>query len=135
MHYILEGVTKWLIDKWLSSCNHGCAYYIGTQEKQIDKDYILCLSLGPLWTHALFRFESMNGHLVSMLNSKRKLAEQSIFFHRCCTHYGNAVRQISSSRKNWHNELLKSYFITITKMTQYDTDIHWSVLLLAHSTD
>ena len=77
----------------------------------------------------------MNDHLVSMLNSKRKLAEQSIIFHRCCTHYGNAVRQISSSRKNWHNELLKTYVITITKKAQYDSDIHWSVLLLAHSTE
>ncbi len=29
---------------------------------------------GPLWTQSLFGFESMNGHMVSMLHSKRKLA-------------------------------------------------------------
>ncbi len=40
---------------------------------------------GPLWTESLFGFESMNGHMVSMLHSKRKLAEQL-----CSTHSGNA---------------------------------------------
>ena len=29
LHSVLEGVTKWLLEKWTSSTNHRCAYYIG----------------------------------------------------------------------------------------------------------
>ena len=40
MHCVLEGVTKWLIDKWLISCNHRSPFYIGTQVKKIDKNLL-----------------------------------------------------------------------------------------------
>ncbi len=38
MHCVLEGVTKWLLERWLHSCNHASPFYIGIQVKQIDKD-------------------------------------------------------------------------------------------------
>ena len=34
---------------------------------------------GPLWTHSAFGFESMNGHLTSMIHSKYKIADQVLF--------------------------------------------------------
>ncbi len=34
---------------------------------------------GPLWTHSAFGFESMNGHLTSMLHSTYKVADQLLF--------------------------------------------------------
>ena len=34
---------------------------------------------GPLWTHTLFGFENFNGHITSIMHSKRKLAEQLLF--------------------------------------------------------
>ena len=34
---------------------------------------------GPLWTHSLFGFESLNGHINSMILSKIKVAEQVEF--------------------------------------------------------
>ena len=182
MHCVLEGVTKWMVNKWFASANHRCPYYIGRQVKTIDlhllnqrpphdfsraprpiathrkywkasefrywllyyslpilvnflpplyahhysllvcamhillqskikevqidaaeqmlKDYYKMLpelygdtsctlnahSLihlttyvriwGPLWTHSMFGFESLNGHLTSMIHSKYRVAEQ-----------------------------------------------------------
>ena len=40
MHCVLEGVTKWLMEKWFRSCNHGMPYYIGTQVKLVDSDLL-----------------------------------------------------------------------------------------------
>ena len=34
---------------------------------------------GPLWTHSAFGFESMNGHLTSMIHSKYRIADQVLF--------------------------------------------------------
>ena len=34
---------------------------------------------GPLWTHSLFGYESLNGHLTSMIHSRYKVAEQLSF--------------------------------------------------------
>ena len=34
---------------------------------------------GPLWTHSAFGFESMNGHITSMIHSKHKIADQLVF--------------------------------------------------------
>ena len=34
---------------------------------------------GPLWTHSAFGFESMNGHIKSMIHSGRKIADQLDF--------------------------------------------------------
>ena len=186
MHCVLEGVTKWMLDKWVSSPNHNCAYYIGRNVGKLDsqlldqcpphdfsraprsiakhrkhwkaseyrnwllyyslpllvsinmpplylhhyallvcsihillqpklteaqiktaeemlRDYYLFLpdlyginsctlnahSLthltmfarvwGPLWAYSLFGFESLNGHLTSMITSKYKIAEQLSF--------------------------------------------------------
>lgn len=186
MHCILEGVVKWLLEKWFTSKNHGEPYYIGTSVNSIDsllltqhpphefsraprsiaktrkhwkasefrtwllyyslpllvtskmpplyihhfallvcaihillkaeitetqilaaeellKDFYLMLpslygtrsctlnahSLihlgmyvrlwGPLWTHSLFGYESLNGHLTSMIHSRYKVAEQLSF--------------------------------------------------------
>jgi len=36
MHCVLEGVTKWMLDKWVSSPNHSCAYYIGRVLGRLD---------------------------------------------------------------------------------------------------
>ncbi len=36
MHCILEGVVKWLLEKWFTSKNHGQPYYIGTSVNSID---------------------------------------------------------------------------------------------------
>lgn len=29
MHCVLEGVTKWMLEKWVNSSSHRCACYIG----------------------------------------------------------------------------------------------------------
>ncbi len=34
---------------------------------------------GPLWTHSAFGFESMNGHVSSMIHSKYRIADQLVF--------------------------------------------------------
>ena len=34
---------------------------------------------GPLWTHSAFGFESMNGHINSMIHSKYRIADQLVF--------------------------------------------------------
>ena len=34
---------------------------------------------GPLWTHSAFGFESMNGHINSMIHSKHRIADQLVF--------------------------------------------------------
>lgn len=34
---------------------------------------------GPLWTHSAFGFESFNGHLTGMINSKQKIGEQLLY--------------------------------------------------------
>ena len=34
---------------------------------------------GPLWTHSAFGFESMNGHMNSMIHSKHRIADQLVF--------------------------------------------------------
>lgn len=34
---------------------------------------------GPLWTHSAFGFESLNGHITSMITSKYKIAEQLLY--------------------------------------------------------
>ena len=36
MHCVLEGVTKWLVNKWFTSSNHGLPFYIGRRVKEID---------------------------------------------------------------------------------------------------
>ena len=36
MHCVLEGVVKWLMERWYGSSNHGCPYYIGRHIKEID---------------------------------------------------------------------------------------------------
>lgn len=36
MHCVLEGVTKWLVNKWFTSTNHKSPYYIGLQIKTVD---------------------------------------------------------------------------------------------------
>ena len=42
-----------------------------------DSDYARLW--GPLWTHSAFGFESMNGHLTSMLHSTYRVADQLLF--------------------------------------------------------
>lgn len=186
MHCVLEGVTKWMLNKWVSSSNHNCAYYVGRDVSKMDsqlldqrpphdfsraprsiarhrkhwkaseyRNWLLYYSLpllvsvnmsplylhhhallvcsihillqpklteaqikaaeemlkdyyaflpdlygtasctlnahslshlttyvrlwGPLWMHSLFGFESLNGHLTSMIHSKYKVAEQLSF--------------------------------------------------------
>ena len=44
MHCVLEGVTKWMLEKWVTSSSHRCAYYIGRSIKKIDS---LLLDLHP----------------------------------------------------------------------------------------
>ena len=34
---------------------------------------------GPLWSHSAFGFESMNGHITSMIHSKHRIADQFVF--------------------------------------------------------
>jgi hypothetical protein len=34
---------------------------------------------GPLWTHSAFAFESMNGHIASMIHSRYEIANQLLF--------------------------------------------------------
>ena len=34
---------------------------------------------GPLWTHSAFGFESMNGHITSMIHSRYEIADQLLF--------------------------------------------------------
>ena len=36
MHCVLEGVVKWLMERWCGSSNHGCPYYIGRRVKEMD---------------------------------------------------------------------------------------------------
>ena len=36
MHYVLEGVTRWLMNSWFDSKHHVRPYYIGTHVQQID---------------------------------------------------------------------------------------------------
>ena len=190
MHCVLEGVTKWLMEKWFASCNHRSPFYIGTSVRQVDtnllhlcpphdfsraprsiqkhrkywkasefRNWLLYYSLpllcnvlpplylhhysllvcgihillqskltlvqvqaaeemlndfyhmlpelygpnsctlnahslthltkyvrlwGPLWVQSLFGFESMNGHIVSMIHSRRKIAEQLSFSIDIC---------------------------------------------------
>ncbi len=40
MHCVLEGVTKWLINRWFTSTNHRSPFYIGRHIKNIDIDII-----------------------------------------------------------------------------------------------
>ena len=40
MHCVLEGVTKWMLDKWVSSPNHNCAYYIGRDVGKLDSQVL-----------------------------------------------------------------------------------------------
>jgi hypothetical protein len=49
---------------------------------------------GPLWTHSLFGFESMNGHITSMLHSKRKVAEQLTFSIDVCHVLGSLADKL-----------------------------------------
>lgn len=201
MHCVLEGVAKWLTEKWFSSVNHNSAWYIGTNIKAVDmvllgqrpphdfsraprslekhrkywkasefrnwllyyslpilksilpplywhhyallvcamhillqselteikieaaeqmlKDYYIllpelyglksctlnahCLThlttfvrlWGPLWTHSLFGFESMNGHITSMVHSKYKVAEQLSFSVDVCHTIGELADHLS----------------------------------------
>jgi len=200
MHCVLEGVTKWLLDKWVNSSNHRCAYYIGRSIEKIDslllnqcpphdfsraprsiaknrkhwkasefRNWLLYYSLpllistmpplylhhfallvcsihvllqskvseiqiqaaeqmlkdfyhmlpelygissctlnahclshlamyvrlwGPLWTHSLFGYESLNGHLTSMIHSKYKVAEQLSFSLDVCQTIGNLADKL-----------------------------------------
>lgn len=41
MHCVLEGVMKWLMNKWFTSSNHGSPSYIGRQVKSVDSQ-LLC---------------------------------------------------------------------------------------------
>lgn len=190
MHCILEGVTKWLLQKWFDSSNNGLPFYLRSQAKNVDanlllqrpphefsraprslqkhrkywkaselRNWLLYYSLpllekvlaplyfhhyslfvcaihillqskvsevqvkaaeimpsdfysllselyginsctlnshslihltyyvrqwGPLWTQSLFGFESFNGHLVSMIHSRHKIAEQLSFSIDVC---------------------------------------------------
>lgn len=43
---------------------------------------------GPLWTQSLFGFESFNGHLVNMIHSRHKIAEQVSFSIDVCQTIG-----------------------------------------------
>ncbi len=45
MHCILEGVVKWLLEKWFTSKNHGQPYYIGTSVNSID--FLLLIQRPP----------------------------------------------------------------------------------------
>lgn len=200
MHCVLEGVTKWLVEKWFASFNHGSPYYIGRLIKAVDSDllhqcpphdfsrsprslekhrhhwkanefrnWLLYYSLpiltsflpplyfhhysllvcaihillqtkvneiqiqaaekmlgdfyamlpelygpksctlnahclthlttyvrlwGPLWTQSLFGFESMNGHLTSMIHSTRKVAEQLSFSIDVCHVLGSLADRL-----------------------------------------
>lgn len=49
---------------------------------------------GPLWTHSLFGFESMNGHITNMIHSKRKVAEQLLFSIDVCQTLGNLADKL-----------------------------------------
>ncbi|SMN01744.1 hypothetical protein SPONN_11 [uncultured Candidatus Thioglobus sp.] len=200
MHCVLEGVTKWLVEKWFKSSSHGSPYYIGRHVKAIDsellhqrpphdfsraprsigkhrhhwkanefRNWLLYYSLpilvsflpplyfhhysllvcavhillqaelteckvqaaenlladfyallpelygptsctlnahllvhltmyvrlwGPLWTHSLFGFESMNGHIKSTIHSKRKVAEQLSFSIDMCHVLGSLADRL-----------------------------------------
>lgn len=202
MHCVLEGVMKWLVEKWFSTSSHGSPYYIGRKVKAVDscllrqspphdfsrsprsvskhrhywkaseyRNFLLYYSLpilssvlpplyfhhysllvcamhillqsklaraqikaaeimlrdfykmlpelygqksctlnahclthlakyvrlwGPLWTHSLFGFESMNGHITSMIHSKKKIAEQLLFSIDVCQTIGNLADKLAS---------------------------------------
>ena len=49
---------------------------------------------GPLWTHSLFGFESMNGHLTSMIHSTRKVGEQLSFSIDVCHVLGSLADRL-----------------------------------------
>ena len=49
---------------------------------------------GPLWTHSLFGYESMNGHITSMIHSKRKIGEQLLFSIDVCQTVGNLADRL-----------------------------------------
>ena len=45
---------------------------------------------GPLWTHSAFGFESINGHINSMIHSKHRIADQLVF----CIDVSNTLNTI-----------------------------------------
>lgn len=200
MHCVLEGVTKWLVEKWFKSSSHSSPYYIGSRVQAIDSEllrqcpphefsraprsigkhrhhwkanelcnWLLYYSLpilvsflpplyfhhysllvcavrillkaelteceiqaaqnlltdfysllpelygptsctlnahllihltmyvrlwGPLWTHSLFGFESMNGHITSAIHSKRKVTEQLSFSIHICHVLGSLADRL-----------------------------------------
>ncbi len=216
MHCVLEGVMKWLIEKWFNSSSHGSPYYIGRSVKKVDsyllyqspphdfsraprsiekhrrfwkaseqRNFLLYYSLpilssilpplyfhhysllvcamhillqsklteiqiqaaevmlfdyykllpelygeksctlnahslthltayvrlwGPLWTHSLFGFESMNGHLTSMIHSKRKIAEQLLFSIDVCQTVGNLADRLT----NIEDDVTLSFFAPLS---------------------
>ena len=50
---------------------------------------------GPLWTHSLFGFENMNGHITSMLHSKYRVSEQLSFSVDVCNTLGSLANMLA----------------------------------------
>lgn len=65
---------------------------------------------GPLWTHSLFSFESMNGHITSMIHSKRKVAEQLLFSIDVCQTIGSLADKLVEVE----NEATLSFFAPLS---------------------
>lgn len=51
---------------------------------------------GPLWTHSAFGFESMNGHITSMIHSRYHIAEQLLFSIDVATTMGVLADKLKS---------------------------------------
>lgn len=221
MHCVLEGVTKWLIEKWFHSSNHKANYYIGRQIHIIDsnlmiqkpphefsrpprsvakhrhhwkasefRNWLLYYSLpllssilpplyfhhyallvcsmhillqtrlnesmikaaegmlkafytmlpelygpksctlnahllihltkyvrlwGPLWTHSLFGFESMNGHLTNMIHSTRKIGEQLSFAIDVC----HTLGKLTDKLVDVENEQVLKFIASLSQIKIY----------------
>ena len=50
---------------------------------------------GPLLTHSLFGFETMNGHITSMLHSKYRVSEQLSFSVDVCNTLGSLANMLA----------------------------------------
>ncbi len=59
------GVTKWLLERWLNSCNHASPFYIGIQVKMTDKD-LLCQRLPQDFARAPRSLERHRKHWKAM---------------------------------------------------------------------